>query len=43
MKADLKKGSYKHVKEYDRLEIIDAVCSDVINARAHIIHKTNYL
>ena len=30
MKADLKKGSYKHVKEYDRLEILDAVCADVI-------------
>ena len=40
MKADLKKGSYKYVKEYDRLEILDAVCADVKNARAHIIHKT---
>ena len=38
--ADDRKGGAKYVKEYDRLDIMDAVCADVKNARAHIIHKT---
>lgn len=38
--ADQRKGGAKYVKEYDRLEILEAVCADVKNARAHIIHKT---
>lgn len=38
--ADERKGGAKYVKEYDRLDIMDAVCADVKNARAHIIHKT---